>query len=156
MVPLDPDSAHDESLSLAESLAKSFHAELRLLSVVPTFSTLTGGQAAASSLMPATAQAFLDIREENASKHLQEHVQALRRKKLNASAEVARGDPAPIIVKTAEQSGCDLIILSTHGKAGIGAFWERSVAPSVAQRTRIPLLLIPLSSREGSSESRNP
>jgi nucleotide-binding universal stress UspA family protein len=144
LVPLDPDSAHDESLSLAESLAKSFHAELRLLSVVPTFSTLTGGQAAAGSLMPATAQAFLDMREENASKHLQEHVKALHKKKLKASAEVARGDPAPIIVKTAEQSGSDMIILSTHGKAGIGAFWARSVAPKVAQHTKTPLLLVPL------------
>lgn len=144
LVPLDPDSVHDESLSLAETLAKPFHAELHLLSVVPTFSTLAGGQAAASSLMPATAQAFLDIREENARKHLQEHVEALHEKKLKASAEVARGDPAPTIIKTAEQSGSDMIILSTHRKAGIGAFWERSVAPSVAQKTKTPLLLIPL------------
>ncbi len=151
LVPLDPDSVHDDSLPLAESLARSFHAELHLLSVVPTFSTLTGGQAAASSLMPATAQAFLDIREENARKHLQEHVDALHRKKLKASAEVARGDPAPTILKTAEQSGCDMIILSTHGKAGFGAFWERSVAPSVAQRAKTPLLLIPLLGRKESA-----
>jgi nucleotide-binding universal stress UspA family protein len=144
LVPLDPDSAHDDSLPLAESLAKSFNARLILLSVIPTFSTLTGEQAAASNLMPATTQAFLDIKEENANKDLQEHVEALQKKGINAYAEVARGDPASTILKTAEQSEADLIILSTHGKAGIGAFWARSVAPKVAQRTRFPLLLIPL------------
>jgi len=147
LVPLDPDSAHDDSLPLAESLAKAFDAELYLLSVIPTFSTLTGEQAAASNLMPATTQAFLDIREENARQHLQEHIDELRKKGIKALAEVSRGDPAPVIVKTAEQSNPDMIILSTHGKAGMGAFWERSVAPSVAQKTKTPLLLIPLSTK---------
>jgi nucleotide-binding universal stress UspA family protein len=144
LVPLDPDSGHDDSLPFAEFLARSFHAEIHLLSVIPTFSTLTGEQAAASSLMPATTQAFLDIREENARKHLQEHIDALHKEGLKASAEIARGDPAPSILKTAEQTGADLIILSTHGKAGVRAFWARSVAPTVAQRTKTPLLLIPL------------
>jgi nucleotide-binding universal stress UspA family protein len=144
LVPLDPDSMHDDGLPLAESLAKSFDAELHLLSVVPTFSTLTGEQAAASSLMPATTQAMLDMREETARAHLRGHVEALRAKGLKGSAEVARGDPTATILKSAEQAGADLIILSTHGKAGVGAFWARSVAPHVAQRTKIPLLLIPL------------
>lgn len=144
LLPLDPDSIHDDGLPLAESLAKSFAAELRLLSVVATFSTLTGEAAAASSLMPATTQAMLDIRAETARAHLGDHVEELRSRGIKGSAEVERGDPAPTIVKTAERSSVDMIILSTHGKAGVGAFWARSVAPHVAQRTRKPLLLIPL------------
>jgi nucleotide-binding universal stress UspA family protein len=36
------------------------------------------------------------------------------------------------------------IIFGTHGRAGLDAFWNRSVAASVARRTKIPLLLIPL------------
>jgi nucleotide-binding universal stress UspA family protein len=144
LVPLDPDSIHDDGLPLTEKLAKSFGAELVLLSVVPTFGTLTGQEAAASSLMPGTAQAMLDIREETARTHLKEHVESLEKQGIRASAEVARGDPGPTIALTAGQSDCDMIVLSTHGKAGVGAFWARSVAPHVAQRTRIPLLLIPL------------
>jgi nucleotide-binding universal stress UspA family protein len=65
-----------------------------------------------------------------------------------ASVEIARGDPASVIVKTAENTSTDLIILSTHRKKGMGAFWARSVAPKVAQKTKIPLLLIPLSQNE--------
>jgi nucleotide-binding universal stress UspA family protein len=144
LVPVDPDSIHDESLPLAEALAKAFNAELHLASIIPTYSTLAGEQAAASSLMPATMQAMLDLREEQAREHLQDHVDALKESQIACAATVARGDPAAMILKLAEQDRADLIVLSTHRRAGLGAFWSRSVAPKVAQGTRIPLLLVPL------------
>jgi nucleotide-binding universal stress UspA family protein len=143
-VPLDSESIHDDSLTLSEELARTFDAEIYLLSVVPTFGTLAGEQAATSSMLPVTTTALLDIKEENARGHLQEHLDALRSAGLRAAAEVARGDPASEIVKSAEKAGADLIVLSTHRRAGMGAFWARSVAPNVANRSTLPLLLIPL------------
>ena len=148
LVPLDPDSAHDYSFPFAESLAQAFKAELHLLSVIPTFGTLADEQAAAGNLMPVTTQAFLDIKEENARQDLQKHVDVLRKNKVIASVEILRGDPASAIVKTAEKASIDLIILSTHRRKGMGAFWARSVAPKVAQKTKIPLLMIPLFQNE--------
>jgi nucleotide-binding universal stress UspA family protein len=144
LAPLDPDSLHDDGLPLTEQLAKSFGAELDLLSVVPTFGTLTGEQAATGSLMPGTTQAMLNMREENAREHLAEHLVSLQSQGIEAAAEVSRGDPVSMILKGAEELGVDMIVLCTHGKAGVGAFWARSVAPHVAQRTKTPLLLIPL------------
>jgi len=148
LVPLDPDSMHDFSFPFAQTLAQAFKAELHLLSVIPTFGTLAGEQAAAGNLMPVTTQAFLDMKEENARKDLQEHVDSLSKNGLTVSVDIQRGDPASFIVKTAENSSMDLIILSTHRKKGMGAFWARSVAPKVAQKTKLPLLLIPLSQNE--------
>ncbi len=144
LVPLDSESAHDDSLPLSEELARAFDAELYLLSVIPTFGTLTGEQAATGSILPAATTALLDIKEENAGKHLQEHLEALHKSGLRATAEVARGDPASVIVKSAEKEGADVIVLSTHRRAGMSAFWARSVAPNVANRSTLPLLLIPL------------
>lgn len=143
-VPLDSESLHDNSLPLSEELARTFDAELYLLSVVPTFGTLAGEQAAAGSLLPATTTALLNIKEENAREDLQAHINNMRTAGLRASAEVARGDPATVIVKSAEKAGADLIVLSTHRRAGMGAFWARSVAPNVANHSTLPLLLIPL------------
>ncbi len=148
LVPLDPDSMHDDSLGVAESLAQTFRAELHLLSIIPTLSTLGDEQAAASNLMPVTTQAYLDMKLENAKRDLQIHIDVLHKRHTRAIAEVARGDPASSIVKAAEQTGADLIILSTHRRAGMGAFWARSVAPKVAQKTRTLLLLIPLAPNE--------
>ncbi len=144
LAPIDPDSMHDDGLPLAEALAKAFDAKLYLLSVVPTFGTLTGEQAAASSLMPGTTLAMLDIREENARKHLRSHLDSLQARQIRGAAEVARGDPASTITKIAGEIHADMVVLSTHGRAGASAFWARSVAPHVAQKITIPLLLIPL------------
>lgn len=147
LLPLDPDSFHDDSLAPGAEIAATFKSQLTLLSVIPTFSTLTGEQAATSSLMPGATQAMLDLREENAREHLVEHVKTLRQDGIPASAIVARGDPASTIVKTADEQTADMIILCTHRKSGVGAFWARSVAPTVARLTKTPLLLFPLPDR---------
>jgi nucleotide-binding universal stress UspA family protein len=36
-----------------------------------------------------------------------------------------------------------MIVLGTHGKTGMGAFWAGSVAPRVPGQTDLPLLLVP-------------
>jgi nucleotide-binding universal stress UspA family protein len=144
LVPLDNESAHDKALPTAEGLAKGYGAELNLLCVIPTFGTLSGEQAAVSNMLPATAAAYLDIAEEIAQGHFQGHLNAFKKAGLPATAEIARGDPAPVIAKTAEKMKSDLIVFGTHGRAGLDAFWNRSVAASVARRTEIPILLIPL------------
>jgi nucleotide-binding universal stress UspA family protein len=144
LLPLDSESIHDDSLPIAKVLAKAYNAELYLLCVIPTFSTLRGDEAAASTILPSTTNALLDIKEEHAKEHFQVHLNELIGEGFRTSAEIARGDPSQTIVNVAERSRADLIVLSTHRRAGIDAFWARSVAPNVARRTKIPLLLIPL------------
>ena len=143
-VPLDSESKHDESIKYATGLAKSFDAELYLFTVIPTYSTLTGRDAVVSNMMPVTAAAYLDILEENAREHLQEHLDDLIKEGFAVKAEIARGDPIELISSTATSVNASLILLSTHKKAGFGAFWARSVAPNVVKKSRIPVLLIPL------------
>ena len=145
LVPLDNESVHDKAIPVAEELAKAFKAQLDLLCVIPTLGTLSGEQAASGNLMPATTTAYLDIAEEIAQEHFQAHLDEFQKNSLPATAEIARGDPATIIVRTADKIGSNLIIFGTHGRAGLDAFWNRSVAASVARKTHIPLLLIPLS-----------
>ena len=144
LVPLDPDSRHEGSLEPAAVLARAFDASLELLSVVPTVATLAGEEAAASSLMPTAAQAILGLREEQAADHLLEHVETLRARGLGATSSIARGDPAAQILLAADRGGADMIILSTHRRMGLEAFWSKSVAPRVAKGTQKPLLLLPI------------
>jgi nucleotide-binding universal stress UspA family protein len=145
LVPLDPDSEHDEGFPLAESLAKEFHSRLHLLSVIPTYATLSGKHVATSSLMPSSTAEFLNLRQETALEHLEEHLKGLGVKGISTSVEVARGDPAAVIARIANKNDLDLVLLSTHRKAGMDAFWALSVAHKVVQKVRVPLLLIPLS-----------
>jgi nucleotide-binding universal stress UspA family protein len=143
LVPLDSESVHDDSLPFAERLAEFYDAELHLLTVIPTFGTLSGELAAASSMLPATTNAYLDIKEEATREHLQTHLDELLERGFSVRAEIARGDPAAVITRTAEGIHADLLLLSTHRRAGMGAFWARSVAPNVVRHTRISVLLVP-------------
>jgi nucleotide-binding universal stress UspA family protein len=47
-------------------------------------------------------------------------------------------------VSLSEKLKVDLIVLTTHRKAGTAAFWAGSVAPNVVRRAHVPILLIPL------------
>ena len=144
MLPLDSESAHDIVFSYAKSLAMAFKSEIAMLTVIPTLSTLKGEQAAASSLLPGTTTALLEIEEQAAGEHLQMHVDELQGAGLSATAVIVRGDPASEIVSATERLNADLMVLATHRKAGMDAFWAGSVAPEIARRTKLPLLLIPL------------
>jgi nucleotide-binding universal stress UspA family protein len=144
LIPLDNESIHDQAIPIAKELAKAYKAQLDLLCVIPTLSTLSGAQAASGNLMPSTTTAYLDIAEEIAQEHFQMHLDEFHKNSLPATAEIARGDPALVIAKTAEKIDANLIIFGTHGRAGLNAFWNRSVAAGVARRTQIPILLIPL------------
>jgi nucleotide-binding universal stress UspA family protein len=144
LLPLDSESVHDDSLPMAKYLARAYNAELYLLCVIPTLSNLHGDEATTGTILPSTTNAILDLKEEQAKEHFQEHLNELIADGFRTSAEIARGDPTQSIVNVAERSRSDLIILSTHRRSGIDAFWARSVAPNVARRTKIPLLLIPL------------
>ena len=147
LVPLDSGPVHDDSLPLTQELAKAYGAEIYLLTVIPTFSTVAGETAAASSLLPATTSAMLEINVENAEVDLQAHLDELKQAGFRGIAEITRGDPANEIVNLAEKLNADLMVLTTHRKAGTAAFWARSVAPNVTRRARVPILLIPLEER---------
>ena len=144
LVPLDSGPIHDDSLPVTQELARAYKSSIHLITVIPTFSTVTGEAVAASSLLPATTSALLDISVENAAEDLQEHLDELKKAGFRVTAEVARGDPVTEIVNISEKLHADLIVLTTHRKAGAAAFWARSVAPNVARRAHIPILLIPL------------
>jgi nucleotide-binding universal stress UspA family protein len=148
LIPLDGDPAHEMGIAVATDLAKACAADLYLLTVVPTLDTLSGERAAAGRLLPGTTSALLQIREEEAEASLRQHMARLQAGGLAVAAEVTRGDPAKCIVRTAGEASADVIVLGTHGKAGMDAFWQGSVAPKVAGQSRVPVLLVRLREQE--------
>ncbi len=57
---------------------------------------------------------------------------------------VPLGHPVEEILKTADDEGCDAIVLGTHGKGFLAQTFLGSVAGSVLKRTRKPVFIIPL------------
>ncbi len=144
LVPLDGRPEHEEGLEVAARLSKACRAELLLLTTVPTLKTLPPERAAAASLMPGAAAAILDVNTVGAEAYLGDKLRSLRTRGIVAESETGRGDPAEVILQVAERSLAGLIVLGTHRRTGTDAFWSGSVAPRVANRSRIPVLLVPL------------
>jgi nucleotide-binding universal stress UspA family protein len=144
LVPLDGDPAHEDGLPVARDLARACGGALHLVMVIRDVGSLKGEQAATALLMPLATNALLDMTEKQAEGYLNEHITRLRAAGLSVTAEVARGDPVPYLLSAAQRTGADLIVLGTHGKAGLEAFWSGSVAPRLSGRSHAPLLLLPL------------
>lgn len=144
LVPLDENSEHEHGLQVAGALAKSFGATLNLLTVIHTLDTLRGGRGAAGRMLPHTSNALLEMEEEDACQRLTRMAGDLRQQGLEVHCHIRRGDPPVQVVEVAEKLKVDLIVLGTHGKTGLKAFWAGSVGPRIVNATKIPILLSPV------------
>jgi len=144
LVPLDGTPDHERGLWVAADLAQACAAELHLLMVVRTFGTLSGERAAAARLLPRSASELLDLAHQDAEGYLRQQAAQVQATARVATAEIQRGDPAHLIVRTARRAQADVIVLTTHGKIGSNAFWADSVAPRVSAQADVPLLLVPV------------
>ena len=144
LVPLDGKAEHEQCLPVAAGLAQVFSANLALLTVVHTLGTLPGERAATGWMLPGATRAILDLDEQTAEEYLEKQATEQRSHGLKVSTTVRRGDPAQQILAVAQAQGTDLIVLGTHGKGGMKAFWAGSVAPKVVVGAKSPLLLVPV------------
>jgi nucleotide-binding universal stress UspA family protein len=144
LLAVDNNPEHGSCVDLMRDLALRLNSELHLLTVVPTWETLPGRRGAIGRLLPGATRAALDLDEEEARQELAKCAADLRASQIVVESRVLRGDPAPRIVQAAQQLKAGVIVLGTHGKVGMDAYWSGSVAPRVATLTRIPLLLIPV------------
>jgi nucleotide-binding universal stress UspA family protein len=144
LVPLDGNPDHAQALPVSKNIARACDAALHLAIVIPSFSSLSGGNKVSSRMLPATAYRMLEIASQEAQDSIQLELALLREQAFAASAHVLRGDPAKTIVKAADDAKVDLIVLATHGKTGMEAFWAGSVTHSICSRSKRPLLLIPI------------
>lgn len=142
LVPLDSSELYEPALYLAAELAHYYGAALHLVVVVPTLSTLSPARAATGILLPSSTKAMLDLAQNGAVEYLQKKVNELKARGLTVSAEVERGATAAKILEAAQRTGVDLFVMATHGRAGLDAFWEGSVAPQILSHAKAPVLLL--------------
>lgn len=148
LVPLDSAPVHEPALPIAVEFARACEAEIKVLTVVPTASTVSAERAATSTFLPTTTTALLDLAERGAVDYLEKITSQLLADGLNVKGRVERGDAANEILSGADREGADLIVLATHGRGSIEAFWSGSVTPQVIAKAKSPLLLVRVSGEE--------
>ncbi len=144
LVPIGGQRDHGDVLGTARQFALCCGATLRLISVVPTFDSIPGKWFQVGRLLPGTTGEMLDIEADEMSGFLEDQADSLRAADVGAECKVLRGDPGRLIALDAEESGCSIIVMATHGKSGMSALWAGSVAPRVFAESKKPILLLPV------------
>jgi nucleotide-binding universal stress UspA family protein len=142
LVPLDGTPAHEPALGVASALGRAWKASLHLEIVVPTAKTLSGHEAAAGVLMPSATRAILDLAERGAEEYVGRVAQTLKAEGLPTMTHVSRGEPAACLVDAAERVRADLVVMASHAKGAMDAFWSGSLTPKVVEKLRPPILLV--------------
>jgi nucleotide-binding universal stress UspA family protein len=144
LVPLDGAPDHEAGLETAIELSSACHASLHLVMVIHDLSSLPGEQAASAILLPNATSALLELSCEDGEVYLTKLIGKLLERDITVTGEVQRGDPARQIVKSAREFKADMIVLGTHSKTPMDAFWSGSVTPKIITQTHLPVLLVPV------------
>ena len=146
LLPLDGSELAESALDAALQVKTRFNACLILLRSVESASHHMM-QAAGVMESPAAAVANVELIQEmtEAEKHEAETYLASVRDRIGATdveTLVVEGDAAQTIVETATQRKVGLIVMSSHGRGGLGRLVFGSVADGVLRESRTPVLLI--------------
>ncbi len=141
-VPLDGTPQAHHALPVAVMLAVAGDAALHLVRVVPTVGTIQSSSGAATFSPSATA-ALLDIEGEEASTALSD-LRSEIPSTVPITQEVRRGEIVDELLAGVEHANADLVVMSTHGRAGLEGLWTGSVASRLIGRLTRPVILVPI------------
>jgi nucleotide-binding universal stress UspA family protein len=142
LVPLDSSPLYESALDVAADLASALGAMLQLVVIVPTIQTLSPERAATGILLPSSTRAVLDLAEKGATDYLTQKIAQMQARDIHVHARVQRGDIPTQIVAAEQETHIDLLVMATHGRAGLDAFWSGSIAPKVLSHTTAPTILL--------------
>lgn len=135
LVPTDGSTATNRAVEHAVELAAFHDATLHALYVVntATFASLPMESSfeGVASMLDREGESALDAVEETAEAE-----------GVTVERNLVDGSPAREIVRYAEDDGCDLVIMGTHGRGGIDRLLLGSVTERVVRSSNVPVLTI--------------
>jgi nucleotide-binding universal stress UspA family protein len=145
LVPLDGSELAETALPVAKELKDKFGSRVILVQAVEP-STHRLAQAPGFFESPAAAAAQVELVEQVIDAEREEAKTYLdaTADKLGSGVEayIVEDDPKDAIVSLAKEKGARLIIMSSHGRGGIGRLVFGSVADAVLRSNEIPVLLL--------------
>ncbi len=142
LAPIDGSQTSTLALSFADQLALQTNAELRLLYVIPEIPMPVLYPLGGAIPFPNYQETYQAL-EQEATTAMTEALARCKNPKISKS--ILRSNQnriAQVIVGQAKDSGCDLIVLGTHGRTGLDYWLLGSVAEGVSHHAEVPVLLV--------------
>jgi nucleotide-binding universal stress UspA family protein len=151
LVPLDGSALAETALPTAVALAATTGAALLLLRAAEAPAVAMGDAAEAQVKVVREAEEYLD----DVKRRLQTDTKA------PITTAVWYGQPAEAIAEAAHFNRIGMVVMTTHGRSGLGRLLLGSVAESVIRSTATPILVLhpdgaPLQASSGESRPAAP
>ncbi|TKX75577.1 universal stress protein [Halorubrum sp. GN11_10-6_MGM] len=141
LVPTDGSSEGELAVCHALDLAAVHGASVRAIYVVDTARY-------AGMPMETTWEGVGDLLYDDAESAL-ETVEALAADRdVDVETAAVEGSPSREIITHAEEAGCDLVVMGTHGRGGIDRLLLGSVAEKVVRGSSVPVLTVRIGDEE--------
>lgn len=114
---------------LACALARDYKARLVLLHVLPPPTVVYAGGLVPADLWRDTEEARGRLRRMEAEAH-----------RVRVESQVMEGDPVDMILRAAEETNSDVIVMGTHGRTALARLLLGSVAEAVLRKAPCPVL----------------
>lgn len=154
LVPLDGSPTSSLALEHAAALARLCAATVVLLHVIEELERVSGFErprAYIEEIRPgflAAGQALLD----QAARRLRDDGIVAETVLLESEGHRV----AEVVAQQAEDAGCDLVILGTHGRRGMDRFLLGSDAEQIARIAPVPVMLVRHAHRSGAAQASGP
>jgi nucleotide-binding universal stress UspA family protein len=141
LIATDGSDLAEKAVSHGLSLAKAVGAKITAVIVETPFSVFSVPESQIRQMPAAFAQHAEHVKQ-HAGKVLN-HVMDLAKSAGVPcdTVQVEDDQPYRAIIKAAEEKGCDVIIMASHGRSGISAVLLGSVTNKVLTHTQIPVLV---------------
>jgi len=143
LVPLDGSKLAESALTHAEELARGCGTgEVILVSVTERVQGYRAFEDPSQPLGQRLVPESSGKKEKPAQKYLGRIAREMESRGTKVETEVLIGDPASEIVSYATNPGCDIIVMSSHGRSGPSRWAYGSVADKVFRATCVPVLMV--------------
>ncbi|MBR0876137.1 nucleotide-binding universal stress UspA family protein [Bradyrhizobium japonicum] len=137
LIPTDGSELAERGVAHGMALAKSLGATVSVIFVVEPFSEV-------SSRFLEAVVAYVEFRKQQATSVLDRVANEAKTAGISCQTiQVESGQPHQAIIAAAADKGCDLIVMSSHGRSGVAALLVGSVTSKVLTHAKIPVLVCP-------------
>jgi nucleotide-binding universal stress UspA family protein len=134
LLPLDASPIAEQALPHAIALAQAFEAILEVVCIVPVADT--------EAVARGAALAALETEMARNEEYLAGLAKSLNSDGLTCHTQVRCGEVTEEILRSSAEVEADIIVMSTHGRSGLGRWVYGSVADHVLRRAEVPVLLV--------------
>ena len=146
VVPLDGSDLAEAVLPIATELAKGLGATMILVQAIDAMGQRVS---ASSSMDPAgggvgaeAIEEAIDAEKGAAAQYLERMQAQLTAQGLACESYVGDGRPADVIIETAKEKGATLIVMTTHGRGGLGRLIYGGVSEHLLHHSTVPILIV--------------